>query len=76
MSYLQKTIKKEIKEMIELVLWLIFLGAIVEVTGTTFFGINLLPLIILAIIIAIIVKDYQSKCSLIKKIKKLFKNKK
>ncbi len=55
-----KKIKQEINQTIKTAVYLIFLGVIVQVTGTTFFGVNLLPLIILVIVAVLLIVGYQS----------------
>ena len=62
---------------IKLVISLFILGVIVQVTGTTFFEVNLFPLISLVVIIAIIIWVIQSnketKKWMMNKLKRLFK---
>tara|TARA_B100001971_G_C17983121_1_gene428442 strand:- start:88 stop:324 length:237 start_codon:yes stop_codon:yes gene_type:complete len=56
---------------------LIVLGAIVQVTGTTFFGVNLLPIIIAVIVFVVIItglaSDKRTLNWINKKLSKVFK---
>jgi hypothetical protein len=52
--------KSEINGLIGTALVLLTLGAVLKVTGTKFFGIDLLPFIIIVIAIALIIKGLQS----------------
>lgn len=49
-----------INDFIKITFLLMVLGAIVQVTGTTFFGVNLLPIIIAVIVFAIIIAGLAS----------------
>lgn len=55
-----KKIKTNIKDMLQTFLVLFLLGAIIEVTGTVFFGVNLLPFILTIIIVALLLKGLQN----------------
>lgn len=72
-----KTIQKDLLNTLKLVISLSILGAIVRVTGTTFFEVNLFPLISLVVIITIIIWVIQSnketKKWIMNKLKRLFK---
>jgi|TARA_B100001971_G_C17988209_1_gene430961 hypothetical protein len=66
-----------VKDFIKTTVLLIVLGAIVQVTGTTFFGVNLLPIIIAVVVFAIIIAGLASDKRTIdwinKKLNRMFK---
>lgn len=55
-----RNINSALNDFIQTTILLALLGAIIEVTGTHFWGINLLPLIITIITLALIIKGLQS----------------
>jgi len=55
-----RKIKSDINDMLQTVLALLILGAVIEVTGTVFFGVNLLPFILTIIIVTLILKGLYS----------------
>jgi len=55
-----RKIKSDIKDMFQTVLALLILGAVIEVTGTVFFGVNLLPFILTIIVVVLILKGLHS----------------
>lgn len=70
-------IKSDTKGVIETTIVLIFLGAILDITGNTFFGVNLLPLIVITMVLSLIIDGLQSDKRTLKwienKSKKMFK---
>ena len=74
---LVRKIKSDIKDMFQTVLVLLILGAVIEVTGTVFFGVNLLPFILTIIVVALILKGLHSDKQTLKwienKLNRIFK---
>ena len=72
-----RNINNDIKQTFQIIILLIVLGGIIQVTGTTFFGVNLLPWIILVIVVVLLMAGYQSDNETIKlirnKLKKIIK---
>ena len=66
-----------IKDFIKATVLLFVIALIIQVTGTTFFGVNLLPIIIVAIVFAIILAGLTSDKKTLewinKKLSKVFK---
>jgi hypothetical protein len=60
-------------EMLQLTVLLIILGGVIQITGTVFFGANLMPFIILVISAALLIKAYKSDMAEISWIKKKLK---
>ncbi len=70
-------VKSDIGETIQTIVILIVLGSIVEIIGTKFFGVNLFPLIVGIIVLALIIRGLQSDKKVLKwienKLNKMFK---
>ena len=62
-----------INDFIKITVLLMVLGAIVQVTGTKFFGVNLLPIIIAVIVFAGLASDKRTLNWINKKLSKVFK---
>lgn len=66
-----------INDFIKITVLLLFLGMIVQVTGTIFFGVNLFPIIIAVIVLAIIISGLASDKKILnwigKKLNRMFR---
>lgn len=70
---IMKKVNKDTKQTFQIIILLIVLSAIIQVTGTTFFGVNLLPWITLVIVVALLIVGYQSDNETIKWIRNKLK---
>ncbi len=74
---MSKKIKSEVNNVISIVLALTVLIAVLEIAGTTFFGVDLLPFIVLIIVVVLAVKSLQENEQFLRwverKLNKLFK---
>ncbi len=70
-------ISSGINDFIKITILLLVLGMVVQVTGTTFFGVNLFPIILIVLIVAIIISGLASDKRILnwieKKLSKLFR---
>lgn len=66
-----------ITDFIKITVLLLILGLVVQVTGTTFFGVNLFPIILIVLIVAILISGLASDKRILnwieKKLSKLFR---
>lgn len=66
-----------INDFIKITILLLVLGMVVQVTGTKFFGVNLFPIILIVLIVAIIISGLASDKRILnwieKKLSKLFR---